>query len=341
MKKHSRLALLIILILAAPSRNPIAAAGEVIISHASMSTTSIPLWVTQRQNFFGKYGVKSKVVWVRGNPAQIATLVSGDTQIAYGGASTALAAAVGGREMKIIASLSSRESLDLVARPGIKSAKELAGKRFGIQSLGGGVWKTATVWLEHFGMDERRDNIQMLVIGDVTVLSQSLETGLIDATVVPGYLGRRLANKGFTVLGSCEQTRLPSVGMTVLVERPYLQQNAETLQSVMMALIEGMIYTGHPRNKSVVLETLTKQFRMTDSAAAEGAYQDVATLVRLEEGRKPYVSLEGMRILQRLLKPQNPKIGDIKVESLIDSSVLKRIDDSGFFERLNSEYGAK
>jgi ABC-type nitrate/sulfonate/bicarbonate transport system substrate-binding protein len=318
-----------------------AAPGEVIISHASMSTSAIPLWVTQRQNFFGKYGVKSKVVWVRGNPAQIATLVSGDTQIAYGGATTALAAAVGGRDMKIIASLSSRESLDLVARPNIKNSKELAGKRFGVQSVGGGVWKTATVWLEHFGMDERRDNIQMIVIGDVTVLAQSLESGLIDVTVVPPFLSRRLAEKGFTVLGRCEQTKLPSVGMTVLVERPYLQQNAETLQGVMMALIEGMAFTGHPRNKSVVLETLAKQFRMTDTVAVEGAYQDVATLVRLEEGRKPYVSLEGMRILQRLLKPQNPKIGEIKVETLIDSSIVKRIDDSGFFEKMAAEYSAR
>src|SRR6266508_2194110 len=324
-----------------PGAFSLAAPGEVIISHASMSTSAIPLWVTQRQNFFGKYGVKSKVVWVRGNPAQIATLVSGDTQIAYGGATTALAAAVGGRDMKIIASLSSRESLDLVARPNIKNSKELAGKRFGVQSVGGGVWKTATVWLEHFGMDERRDNIQMIVIGDVTVLAQSLESGLIDVTVVPPFLSRRLAEKGFTVLGRCEQTKLPSIGMTVLVERPYLQQNAETLHGVMMALIEGMAFTGHPRNKSVVLETLAKQFRMTDTVAVEGAYQDVATLVRLEEGRKPYVSLEGMRILQRLLKPQNPKIGEIKVETLIDSSIVKRIDDSGFFEKMAAEYSAR
>src|ERR1700756_2877326 len=87
-----------------------AAPGEVIITHASMSTTAIPLWVAQRQNFFGKYGVKSKSVWVRSNPTQIATLASGDTQIAYGGATTALAAAVGGKELKIVASLSSREN---------------------------------------------------------------------------------------------------------------------------------------------------------------------------------------------------------------------------------------
>lgn len=341
MRQMTRLVLLIISVTLASLGNLAATPGEAIISHASMSTSSIPLWVSQRRNFFGKYGVNSKVVWVRGNPAQIATLVSGDTQIAYGGATTALAAAVGGRDMKIIASLSSRESLDIVARPNIKSAKDLAGKRFGVQSVGGGVWKTATVWLEHFGMDERRDNIQMIVIGDVTVLAQSLEAGLIDVTVVPPFLSRRLADKGFTVLGRCEQTKLPSVGMTVLVERPYLQQNPDTLQGVMMALIEGMAFIGQPRNKPAVLETLTKQFRMSDSAAAEGAYQDVATLVRLEDGRKPYVSLEGMRILQRLLAPQNPKIGSLKVESLIDSSIMKRIDDSGFFEKMAAEYGGK
>jgi ABC-type nitrate/sulfonate/bicarbonate transport system substrate-binding protein len=315
-----------------------AATGEVIITHASMSTSAIPLWVAQRQNFFGKYGVKTKVVWVRGNPAQIATLASGDTQIAYGGATTALAAAVGGKELQMVASLSSRENLDLVARPGINSAKDLRGKRFGIQSIGGGVWKTATVWLEHFGMDEKRDNIQMIVIGDVTILSQALETGRIDATVVPGFLSRRLAEKGFVVLGRCEETRLPSVGMTVLVEKPYLQQNMDTLQDVLKALVEGMVFINSPKNKPAVLETITKQFRLTDPAAAEGAYQDVFTLVRLEEYRKPYVSMDGLRILQRLMKSQNPRIGDIKVENLVDSSALKKIDESGFFERLHAEY---
>jgi NitT/TauT family transport system substrate-binding protein len=314
------------------------AGNEVVISHASMSTSSIPLWVAQRQGFFSKYGVKSQLVWVRGNPAQLATLASGDTQIAYGGAPTAMAAAIGGRDIKIIASLSSRENLDLIARPGINSAKDLRGKRFGIQSIGGGVWKTATVWLEHFGIDEKRDNIQMMVIGDVTILSQALETGRIDATVVPGFLSRRLADKGFVVLGHCEQTRLTSVGMTVLVEKPYLQQNPETLQGVLMALAEGMAFITSPKNKPALLETITKQFKLSDPAAAEGAYQDVVTMVRMEENRKPYVSMEGLKTLQRLMRTQNPRIGELKMENLVDSSIVQRIDSSGFFEKLSAEY---
>ena len=325
----------------AVSSNLLAASSEVIITHASMSTTAIPLWVAQRLDLFGKYGVKSKVVWVRSNPAQIATLASGDTQIAYGGATTALAAAVGGKELKIIASLSSRENLDLVARPGINSPKELRAKRFGIQSIGGGVWKTATVWLEHFGMEEKRDNIQMIVIGDVTVLSQALEMGRIDVTVLPGFLSRRLAEKGFVVLGRCDQVRLPSVGMAVVVDKAYLQQSSDTLQDVVKAITEGMVFIANSKNKPAVIDTIIKQFKLSDPAAAEGAYQDVLNLVRLEDYRKPYVSIDGLRILQRLMKTQNPRIGDIKVESLVDSSVVKKIDESGFFEKLYAEYGAK
>jgi len=53
------------------------------------------------------------------------------------------------------------------------------------------------------------------------------------------------------------------------------------------------------------------------------------------------VSMDGLKTLQRLMKTQNPRIGDVKVENLVDSSVVKKMDDSGFFERLYAEYGVK
>ena len=334
-------ALVFIFSLSAFAADGWAAPGEVVITHGSMSTSSIPLWVAEDRGLFTKHGARVKVVWVRGNPMQIATLASGDTQIAYGGATTALAAAVGGRELKILASFTSRESLDLVGRPGIMSPADLRGKRFGIQSIGGGVWKTAAVWLEHFGLDERRDNIQMIVIGDVTVLSQALETGRIDATVVPGFLSRRLAEKGFVVLGESDKIKLPSVGMTLVAEKTYLQQNFDALQNVLKALIESTVFLSSPENKPAVLQTIMKHFKMSDPAAAEGAYQDVLSLVRLEDYRKPYVSIEGLRTLQRLMRSQNPRIGDIKAENLVDTTVVRKLDESGFFERLYTDYRVK
>src|SRR4026207_838808 len=50
--------------------------------------------------------------------------------------------------------------------------------------------------------------------------------------------------------------------------------------------------------------------------------------------RKPYPGIDGMRNVQRLLKPQNPRIGDINVEDLIDNRYIRKLDDSGFFDRV-------
>jgi hypothetical protein len=173
------------------------------------------------------------------------------------------------------------------------------------------------------------------------VLSQAVETGRIDATVVPGFLSRRLAEKGFNVLGRSDKTKLPSIGMAVLVEPPYLQQNGDTLQNVMKALIEAMVFCASAKNKPAVLDTITKHFKLSDPAAAESAYQDIFALIHAEEHRKPYVSVDGLRGLQRIMKTQNPKIGDINPDNLVDTTILRKIDQSGFFEKLYAEYGVK
>jgi hypothetical protein len=42
-----------------------------------------------------------------------------------------------------------------------------------------------------------------------------------------------------------------------------------------------------------------------------------------------------LRNIQRLTKLQNPKIADVKVEDLVDSRFVRKLDESGFLERLN------
>jgi hypothetical protein len=41
-----------------------------------------------------------------------------------------------------------------------------------------------------------------------------------------------------------------------------------------------------------------------------------------------------MRNVQRLLKTQNPLIGDVNVEDLVDNRYISKLDESGFFERI-------
>ena len=44
-----------------------------------------------------------------------------------------------------------------------------------------------------------------------------------------------------------------------------------------------------------------------------------------------------MRNVQRLLKTQNPRIGEVNVDDPVDSRYIRKLDESGFFDRIYSK----
>ena len=50
-----------------------------------------------------------------------------------------------------------------------------------------------------------------------------------------------------------------------------------------------------------------------------------------------YPSIDGLRNAQRLMVVQNPKVANVKVEDLVDSRFIRKLDESGFIDKL---YGA-
>lgn len=61
----------------------------------------------------------------------------------------------------------------------------------------------------------------------------------------------------------------------------------------------------------------------------EGYHDTVRNLAR-----KPYPAIEGMRNVQRLLKTQNPRVGEVNIDDLVDNRFIRKLDESGFFERI-------
>jgi hypothetical protein len=57
--------------------------------------------------------------------------------------------------------------------------------------------------------------------------------------------------------------------------------------------------------------------------------------------RRPYPTLEGLRNIQRLMKVRTPAAEKIKVEEMIDDRILRRLDQSGFIDKLYETYGVK
>jgi NitT/TauT family transport system substrate-binding protein len=246
-------------------------------------------------------------------------------------------AAAQGVYLKILSSISSKLTHTLIANPSIKTAENLRGKTFGIQSIGGSTWMHTMLALEHVGLDVKRDNLNILVIGDSVVIGQSLEAGRVDAAVLDGALVRRLASKGFSIIAELQPANIPMLNQAIVVSPDFVQKRSDTAEKVLMTLVESIAYTLSPTNKPVVIRTMLKRFQFSDAKIAEEGYQDYLTSVE----RKPIPSLDALRNIRRLMALHNPKVATVKVEDLVDSRLIRKLDESGFIDRAGATSGLK
>jgi len=307
-------------------------ATKLTIGHSTINPRIAPLWVGQEKGFFEKYGIDATLIFVRNTPLMIAGMKSGSIPIAYGGGSGILGASVTESDLRVLATFTGRMTNNVVAKPAIKTPKELRGKILGIQGLGGTNWMAALLWLEHFGLDVRRDNIALQGTGEQVVRAQALESGKVDAAVIDQSFSKKLEERGFNVIGDSQKVDIPFTGVDIVTTRGFINDQPVVLENLLKALLESLAYVVAPMNHAVVVELIAKKLRLKEITTAEEGYADVVRTM----ARKPYPAAAGMRNVQRLLKTQNPRIADVNIDDLIDSRFIRRLDDSGFIDRLYS-----
>jgi NitT/TauT family transport system substrate-binding protein len=150
------------------------------IAHGAFNEKVAALWLGAEQGFFQKHGVDVEIVNVLNGPQTIHALTSGEVQMAYTIPGSVLSAAASGIDAAFFASLVSRADGEFIVAPSVRAARDLKGKRLGVQSVGGGVWTLTMLAIEHLGLDLDRDNIWLMMVGDQPVLTRSLAAGRIE-----------------------------------------------------------------------------------------------------------------------------------------------------------------
>ena len=131
---------------------PLFAQTKITVGVAAMSPRTIPLLIAQEQGLFAKHGIETRIVLIKGAPTLVASLISGDIEIGYTGGTAVLGAASQGVYLRILSSVSSKLTHSIITNPSLKTAEQLRGKRFGIQSIGGTTWMHTILGLEHIGL---------------------------------------------------------------------------------------------------------------------------------------------------------------------------------------------
>ena len=336
--KHKFIGTLVLglLLLSIPANIYAAAAPtRLVIGYASTTPRLMPLWMARDQGFFAKYGIESEPVLLRSGATLVTGMASGDIQIGRTAGAAVLSAVAAGHDIKMLATFSSRNSYDVVVRPNIKRPEDLRGKKLAINSVGGGTWIGAMLWLETFGLDVQRDQILLQSIGDQGTQSQALESGTVDCVFVDSVYSKLLKSKGMNIIAESHEMKQPLVSQSTIMPNTFLRQHPDIAEGYVKGELEGIAFATAPKNKPAVIKMLMRRLRVDANTAEEG-YTDMLRGV----DRKPFASLEGMRNLQRLLKPRNPKIADVKVDDVVDNRIMRKLEETGFIDKTFAAHGA-
>lgn len=302
---------------------------KTVITYASFNERGAgALLVAEDQGFFRKQELDVRSVYVRSGAVALSALAAGESYFYLGsGTGSTLGAVAGGLDALFVAGLVNKLTGTFVVSPTIKSPADLKGKNIGIQSIGGGIWMITMLVLDHWGLDPKRDGLNIRVIGDEAVLAQSLITGAIDASYFGYTLGSILRRQGFRVLADVAKLGVPYQSTGVFVRRSFINSSPDTVEKVLRALIESIAFIQKPENKDAVMRSLFKGLRLQRLEDAAEGYELMKTIYE----KRVYPNVEGIRNAIRLLGAGNEKIRRLRAEDMVDDRIVRKLEKEGLF----------
>jgi NitT/TauT family transport system substrate-binding protein len=328
---HLRIDFIVALLLGMLAASHADAASQTVISYASFNErTAGALLVAEDQGFFRKQGLDVRLVYVRAGNVALSALAAGESQFYFGsGTGVTLGAVAGGLDGVFVAGLVNRLTGTFVVHPQIKTPAELKGRNIGVQSIGGGIWMITMLLLDHWGIEPKRDRINLRIVGDEAILAQALVTNVIEGTYLGYTFGSLMKRQGFNVLADLATLKIPYQSTGVFVRRSFLNASPETVEKVLRAMTQATAYIEKQENKTSVMTSLYKGLRLPRLQDAEEGYELMRTLYE----QRIYPNAEGIRNAIRLLGSSNEKIRQLKAEDMVDDRIVRKLEKEGAFER--------
>ena len=313
-----------------PCRAQTAGLQRVRIAVSTATPHNTPLWVAKDKKLFDKHGLDVQMIFVGGGQLVAQMLAAGEIQVAANAPAALLGLIAGGEKVVVFLGVSNTSPFTLVTLPTVKNAADLRGKRLGTARFGGSSHLSALIALEHLGLNLKRDGVVLVQAGLDPERMAALEARGLEAAMLQRLATKIMVGKGYTPLLNLNQARIPYQNTVLAAKRDFVSGRSKIGESFVRAVIEGYGYVFNKENKQAVKEVIARNLRLPKADAAEDFY--IEALEELD--KKPYPTLEGTRTVIKYVAEQNPKVAAVKAEEMIDSSLLKNLENEGFFDKV-------
>jgi ABC-type nitrate/sulfonate/bicarbonate transport system substrate-binding protein len=299
-----------------PRESAAAAAPERI--RVALSTKDygyLPLFVGIRAGFFKEEGLE--VQWLVVNTSIVVTaLMAGELDVA-GSAGSAMRAAARGAPLKAIFFTHQRSTFVLVGAPEIKKVQDLKGKVIGITSPGSSTELAASMVLEQYGLNPKKD-VTFFSVGGSETAVQAMQQKIIHARAFNPDAAFILKKKGFNELASlADLGAWPWAGYATTDAK--LTQERDKIKRWTRAMVKSLLFMLNKREETI---KIAMQEFGHPRDVAEGAS---AVSVRAIDPRDPGgASDESLRknIDETITIPLNLKEAPA-ISKVVDFSVLR------------------
>ena len=299
------------------------------MGYSSFSANQTPIWVAKEEGLFKRYGTEPDLILIEGGTRGAQALISGDLPIMGMSGQPVISARARGSDLVMIAGTVNKMNYVLVGPPTVKKPDDLRGKRIGAAQAGTASYHAVLLGLKHWGLETRRDRITILQLGNQGARVASLQSGGSDAIIVNPGLGPSLKERGNNIIADFTELPIPYPQQTVSVRERTLKTDPEFVEKVMKGVVGGNSFSLEPRNKERVKQVLAKYLRLERVAQAEEHYQAALKVM----APKPYVDVAGINSMIEFITETDPLVAKVKPEMVINDTILKKLDDSGFIEQ--------
>jgi NitT/TauT family transport system substrate-binding protein len=234
------IALLSLFLACASPESPAQEKKTVRVAFVSLSWhQELPFRAAKVKGYFKEQGIAIEPILIRGGPAAIAALASGDVDFgSIGGAQAPIRSRARGLEVFIIGSLSNRVNYTVIGAPGIKTVDDLKGKIVGVTGAGAFSDFAVRMFLKNNGLDPDKDVI-LRALGGTVLRVSALERGIIAAAPFSAEEAVGLLKKGFPMIANLAESL--AIPQSILIARgEMLEKYPETTKRFLKAVIQGV-----------------------------------------------------------------------------------------------------
>lgn len=287
---------------------------KVTVAYAAISPIMAGAWMAKEIGAYEKHGLEADLVFIASGAITVASLISGDLDMAVAASNAVIAAVSKGAPLVAVASVTNRPGQILWVQPEISSPSELQGKALGISRIGSMSHFLTLLTLRKFGLEGK---VKIQQYGDGPSGDVAFRQGAI-----AGRLSSLRPDPRARPLADLADLGIPYSMDYITVTQDYLKKNRNTVEALLLAYTEGVAAL-HKRRQQA-MEVLSKYLRRPSGDQEEPYKYAIKYLERY-----PYVDPNTVQTVFDWMK-----ISDTQVSKVFDNSIIENIDQQGLIEKL-------